>query len=444
MWLVEAGELRLLCDPLLGETHHGGVFEVVPRRRVHAEALRADFVLVSHRHPDHFDVPSLHALAQIDADSVVLTPDALVAWAATQLGFRTVRIVAPGEHVGLDGVELVTTPSLATDEWGVMIADDDGVVWNLVDTVLRDAAHVRDVRDRALAGMGRIHLDLALVRWQPMLEIAAPLGRATGFPMRDYAELLHQCAALAAGAVVPSACGGAHTEPYAWMDRYVYPVTARRFLRDLGQLAPDVDAFPAQIGARFSVVGGETAFDPTGASELVTITEDIDPRIFRPLHMPALVDPHVGGHDEAMMRAQVAAWIEGPLGQALQSAWPSMGVTTPLTFVVEVTFPRVVEAYSLRVGPGGLRVRRGFDDDWDALNLVAGSLLWEVIDGRRHWGDVVLTGALRAATRAYTIGFDRVQRANVAETFLYYALSYDDSVERAVRWEVARAQRTGK
>ena len=91
MWLCEAAGLRLLFDPLLGPEHHCGVFETVPRRRVHAEALRPDFVLVSHRHPDHFDVPSLHRLARLDPEAVVITPDALVAWAARTLGFRTVH-----------------------------------------------------------------------------------------------------------------------------------------------------------------------------------------------------------------------------------------------------------------------------------------------------------------------------------------------------------------
>ncbi|HWB81460.1 MAG TPA: MBL fold metallo-hydrolase, partial [Nannocystaceae bacterium] len=96
MWLCEAAGLRLLTDPLLAATHHCGVFEVVPRREVDAAALRADFVLVSHRHPDHFDVASLDRLAQLDPDSVVVTSDELVAWAARALGFTSVRVVAPG------------------------------------------------------------------------------------------------------------------------------------------------------------------------------------------------------------------------------------------------------------------------------------------------------------------------------------------------------------
>jgi hypothetical protein len=163
MWLVEAGPLRLLCDPLLGPEHHCGVFETVPRRSVHAEGLRPDFVLVSHRHPDHFDVPSLHRLARLDPEVVVLTPDALVAWAARTLGFRTVHEVPPGQRVELDDVRLVTTPSLGRDEWGVVIAADGAVGWNQVDSVLRDATHVRQVLDVALPAVEAECVDFAVV-----------------------------------------------------------------------------------------------------------------------------------------------------------------------------------------------------------------------------------------------------------------------------------------
>ncbi|MEQ9324729.1 MAG: hypothetical protein RIF41_36525, partial [Polyangiaceae bacterium] len=78
---------------LLGETHHGDVFELRPRRRIDEAALAADFVVVSHRHPDHFDVASLHRLAQLDRDSVVLTSDPLVERTARAVGFSTVARV---------------------------------------------------------------------------------------------------------------------------------------------------------------------------------------------------------------------------------------------------------------------------------------------------------------------------------------------------------------
>lgn len=442
MWLCEVGGeaagLRLLFDPLLGPEHHCGVFETVPRRRVHAERLRPDFVLVSHRHPDHFDVPSLHRLARLDPDAVVITPDALVAWAARTLGFHTVHELPAGQEVALDGVRLVSTPSLGPDEWGMVIAADGAAVWNQVDAVLRNPAHVRAVLDAALPAVGASRVDLAIVRWQPMLEIAAVLGRRVGFPYASYADLLAQAAAVEAAAVVPGANGAAHVEAFRWLDRFVFPVSEARFLRDVAKASPGTAALPMTVGGRYHVRPGEVTLDPHGAAALVELDPGPaeDPRRYRPFAMPDLHDPNPNEHDEAVMRPRVHAWIQGDLARGLHRAFPSMGVREPLRLVVEVVFPRAHDAFTLHVGPDGVRVTETYDHDWDALNAIAGSLLWEVLESRRHWGDVLLAGGLRAQTRAYALDEHGLRPAELGETFLYYGLSYDAAVERAVRYEV--------
>ncbi|MCH9683607.1 MAG: MBL fold metallo-hydrolase [Deltaproteobacteria bacterium] len=437
MWLVEAAGLRLLCDPLLEPEHHGGVFEMVPRRTVNAAALFPDFVLVSHRHPDHFDVPSLHRLARLDPDAVVVTPDTLVAWAARAVGFRTVHMLPPGQQVQLEGVRLVTTPSLGADEWGVVVAADGAVVWNQVDAVLRDVDHVRQVLSTVLPAVGAPAVDLALARWQPMLEIAATLGRRTSFPYADYGELLAQVAAIRAHAVVPSANGAAHVQSFRWLDRFVFPVSEARFLRDVPQVSPGTTAFPLRVGGRYRVRAGSVTLQPRGAADLVDCEPGgADPRDYRPFAIPELSDPNLGGHDEALMRPRVDAWICETLAAGLAKAWPSMGVQLLLRFGVEVVFPRACDRFTVHVGPDGARVVKTLEPDWDLINVVAGSMLWEVLEGRRHWGDVLLAGGLRAATRAYAVDEAGLRPASVGETFLYYGLSYDDAVERAVRWQV--------
>lgn len=434
MWLVEAAGLRLLFDPLLEPTHHGGVFEVVPRRRVDAGALRPDFVLVSHRHPDHFDVPSLRRLIALDPDVVIVTPDALVAWAAGELGARTVKRVGAGHRIELDGVTIVTTPSLAPDEWGAMVATADGVVWNQVDTVLTDADEVRRIAAQGLAAAGAAELALALVRWQPLLEVAAQLGHRTAFPYREYAALLAEVVAAGARAVVPAAAGEAHVDAWSTMRRHVFPVSEARFLRDLAAASPATRGLPCRVGARYRVRAGEVDLEPEGAGALVTITDDRDPRRYMPVEFPPLSDPGLSDIDEGTMRADVEAWLRGTLAPALARAWAS---GPPLRFVVEVRFTAAVDVFTLVVDRGDVAVVRGFEDDWDALNVVAGSLFWEVLQARKHWGDLLLAGALRACTRAYDLRDGRLRPLRLGEIFLYHGLSYDDAVRRAVEREVA-------
>ena len=435
MWLVEAGPLRLLTNPLLAPTHHGGVFELVPPRTVDVEALApTDFVLVSHRHPNHFDVPSLAQLARLDADSVVVTPNPLVAWAARELGFRTVRTVAPGKLIELDGVRLVTTPSLSADEWGTMFATDDAVVWNQVDTVFSDVASLRAALAASLAALGATRIDLALARWQPMLEIAAPLGHRTAFPYRDYAQLLDQAAAIGARALVPASCSGTHAGPFAWMDRYVFPVGQARFARDLERRAHGLAVLPPLVGARYRVRHGDISVLP-------------DQPIVRVLDAP---DPARSTARSRSRRSQIRAWRS----QACARAWP----------------PGSPRSWHRRWRPRGptwaSRQRCDSPSTWCSPAAATATRSWSTApvrasiaasiptgtratswparcsgrcEGRRHWGDLLLGGALRAVTGLYEVNARGLHPAELSAAFLYYALPYDEAVRRAVRWQVVQA-----
>ncbi|MEZ4227625.1 MAG: MBL fold metallo-hydrolase [Polyangiaceae bacterium] len=68
MWLLELGmaSTRILFDPLLDDVHDAGLSRLVPARVLDREGLAPDFIVVSHRHPDHFDVDSLAWLARRD------------------------------------------------------------------------------------------------------------------------------------------------------------------------------------------------------------------------------------------------------------------------------------------------------------------------------------------------------------------------------------------
>lgn len=438
MWLCEVAEQRLLFDPLLGETHHCGVYQTTPHRTLHVDRLRPTAILVSHRHPDHFDIGSLHQLAQHYPGVPLFTPDPLVMSSARRLGFRDVRSFVTPEVLELPGVRMTATLSLANNEWGMVVASDDGAVWNQVDTVLRNPEHVRSVAAHAAQRVGRPGIDLALVRWQPMHEIAAQLGGRIDFPLETYADLLAQIVATGAAAIVPSACGAKHTEAFSWLDSIVYPVSPQRFLCDMANFEPDLDAFPAVLGARYGLRQGEVDFDPEPDGEPLvhTVLDASDPRDYRPLSIPALSDPNPGEHPESITRPAVARWIEDEVAPALSRQFPSFGVEDPLRFVVEVQFANVIDSFTITVDGDGTTLKRTSDTNWDAIMAVAGSLLWEVIEGRRGWGDVLLAGAMRAHARAYSPFNGRVHKLPVAPTFLYYALSYDQSVERAIAWEL--------
>ena len=428
MWLLQTGELRILFDPLLSDSHMGGVFEVRPRRRIDAAALRPDFIVVSHRHPDHFDVASLRQLAALDADSVLLTSDALVERCARAVGFHTVARVDAEHTVTLEGARLLTTPSFGNEvEWGVMVATDDGVAWNQVDSVMRGAGDVRLVIEHAAGALAQPQLvdalTLGLVRWQPLLEVQPLLAGAIGFPWAAYGAVLDEVAALRAKVVVPASAGVAHASAFGWMNRAAYPVPQARFVRDAESRCA-TRALSGVVGSTYQVRGGQVAHDETCAP-FVEVDRELVPQPFVPLAIPELRDPNLGRR--AGMHDRVERWLRDVLVARLPS---------DLTLVLEVVYPDGRDAFTFRDGG----ITPSFDEDYDVLNQVAASMLCDVIDGTRHWGEVLLSGSLRASFRAYAVDENGLSKAKVAPIFLYYGLSYEESSERWVTSLISAAR----
>ncbi len=432
---MEAGGLRLLFDPILHDPHHRGVYELEPPRWLEAERLRPDVVLVSHAHPDHFDVRSLHALARLDPHVVVVTPDELVADVCERLGFAGVQRVPPDRELRFGDTRLVTTPSLATEpEWGAILEDAHGSVWNQVDTVLRSSADVRRVVAHARLAEP---LALVLARWQPLLEIEAQVPGSLAFPFAEYALLLEQVVATGARAVVPSAAGQRHRAG-AWLDALCRPVTEARFALDFEARAPEVRTLLPEPGDVLRLRHGETHLErsawlaPTGGVHRLHARGPRPPH--RGLEVPPVTE-HAPPTEEHAIEAVVAPFVRQALPEALVTGLASASVEQA-SLGLEVVFASGVRAWTYEVAGGRCRVREGLASELDVLDVVASSALADVLSGARSWGDVLLAGELRASVRAYRVSARGVERLPVAPVFLYYALSYEESVRRATWSEV--------
>jgi len=438
MWLAEAGGLRILFDPLLGETYHDGVFEVVPRRRVDIDALRPDLVVVTHRHPDHFDIDSLDQLAQRYPQAVVLTADVLVGETCQKLGFAHVSLLGDWQHLALDGVDLLTTPSYCSvDEWGILVATGDGVVWNQVDTEL--GQKVRPVLARAAEILQRPAiadgLSLAIARWQPLLQVDAVLGRATNFPTRTYAAELNRIAACRAQAIIPGAAGSQVVGHGRWLNAFAYPVSPARLARDLARRCPEAAIYPARPGARWRLHAGAVA--PDTDSTLVEVLETDDQRSFRPLSLPPLTDPDPKGIGDAALLAAIAPWVQGSLARPVGERLAPLGGGV---VALEVVFPSGhEETWTLEVSADAIRVTRGAVAEPDLINQIAASDLVDVIAGEAHWGRPLLSGRLRSVGALYTVGPEGLEAMRLPPFFLYLALPYAEATARWVSHAVQRS-----
>ncbi|MCA9620866.1 MAG: MBL fold metallo-hydrolase [Myxococcales bacterium] len=439
MWLAEIGELRLLFDPLLTPTHHGDVFRMATPRQIDARELRPDFILVSHAHPDHFDVPSLRRLAELDRDSVVLTPDPLVERTARRLGFTQVARIEADHRVELEGATLVTTRSFGTAvEWGVIVASAEATVYNQVDTVMRSPADVRDVLERAAAALARPALasvgpTLLLARWQPLREVEAALAAEAGFPYAGYRDLLEQLAAAGAGALIPAAAGTAHAAPYAAMNEVVFPLSEARFRQDVASRCPRTRVLEAVVGGRYRVDAQGVAL-VDHAPYVTCANEGPAPR-FTPFALPPLED--VDPRPPALLRARAARFVEDELAPALARVVRDLPDAPPtLTFALDVVARDGRDEHRLTFDAQGNRLAPAPRESYDVLDAIAASMLVDVVEGRRHWGEPLLAGKLRASTRAYRVDASGLERLPVAPIFLYYALSYDESHARWVEHQL--------
>ncbi len=113
-WLFETAAGCFLTDPVLSDPFEEGTVTSCPRRAVRLEQFPTlQGIIVSHRHLDHFDLPSLAALDQ--RVPVFCPDDPFLLYGLQRLGFCDIRRLAPFVAQQIGGLRLLPTPSLNRD-----------------------------------------------------------------------------------------------------------------------------------------------------------------------------------------------------------------------------------------------------------------------------------------------------------------------------------------
>jgi len=103
--LIRYSHATIVVDPMLGRWL-GGIRRAVEPGLAPADLSTVDVVLISHRHTDHFHMPTLGKLPRT-ASLVVPAGTAAV---VSSLGFARVIELSPGSEVELCGVGITATP----------------------------------------------------------------------------------------------------------------------------------------------------------------------------------------------------------------------------------------------------------------------------------------------------------------------------------------------
>ena len=357
--LVEMEGATCLMDPVFCDPFEEGAVTSCPRRSVFPDRLpQVDTVIISHRHPDHFDLRSLVMLPR-DAD-VILPVDPLIGYALKKLGFRHIHPVEPMAPIVSDRFELYPTRSeVATvREFGMMFRDASGTFWNQVDSPLSSST-IEGVKQR----FGGIKLLFAMYASQNFDYFDR---RSSEFPYETHRQNLESVIRIDPHVVAPGAAGFRFCGAHAWLNAFLFPVSRQRFVEELKRIGFRGATAIMNPGDVFHVDAGNVDHRP-GASEVAVMEEDDSDRLcFDPTApVPALSDPNPDGWSNQELRR-----IIDPLAIQGLTAYVEAGYRKADT-VVDL-YRRHGASYTLSVVfPDGECDHHRFDFDAEAVRITS-------------------------------------------------------------------------
>ena len=337
-WLIETSAGCFLTDPVLFDPFEEGTVVSCPRREVHLARLpELRGIVVSHRHLDHFDLPSLVVLDR--RVPVFCPPDPLLQYGLKQLGFNDLRWLEPFIPHQIDTLTLLPTPSLNRDvmECGLVFQDTTGTLFNQVDTVLGPD----DVqRLKQAAGVPDVHLAMYASQHFGFFESKRDYTAAT------YAINLHVALLLDAGCVVPASAGFRFADEFDWLNRHVFPIRAEQFTTDLQRLRPDLQTESLHPGDCLTIRSGHVSVEQQIADYVTLLEVDTHHLAYDPsAPVPPLQETNQSGYGIRGMRELAQGVLELGLPQYL-----NQDISTPeeiawqyarygVIYQVEVVFP---------------------------------------------------------------------------------------------------------
>lgn len=337
-WLFETTAGSFLTDPVLFDPFEEGTVTACPRRAVHLAQLPAlQGIIVSHRHLDHFDLPSLAAL---DRRVPVWCPDdPFLLYGLQRLGFGDVRRLASFVSQQIGALRLLPTPSLNREvlEHGFVVQDATGTMFNQVDTFL-----AADTLQRLQREVGQLDVHLAMYASQNFHLFESKREQTAAM----HGINLHTACLLGARCVVPAAAGFRFTDDLAWLNKHVFPISRTRFVDDLRQLNPALRTAELNPGDTLVVEPGNIAVQRQ-ATDLVTMIEDDTYRIAydAAAPIPPLHDPNPAGYGLQGLQEFAQGLLEIGLPQYLVRGMATgEQVTTQymqygVVYQVDVVFP---------------------------------------------------------------------------------------------------------
>lgn len=440
--LVELDGATCLMDPVFDDPFEEGAVVSCPKRTVDVEALPpVDLLIVSHRHPDHFDIPSLVRVPR-EADAIC-PADPLIVYVLKELGFTHVHPVHPMAPILSETFELYPTRSEVNTvkEFGVVFRDRSGTFWNQVDTFLaHDTIH--RVRER----FGRVDLLFAMYASQNFDFFES---RATTFPFATHTDNLRNVLRIGPQVVVPGSAGFRFCGDHAGLNAFLFPISRERFVTDLQRLEPELRTLIVNPGDVVEVEGGAVCHR-RGASEAAVMEAD-DTHLIRfdpTAPIPDLADPNPEGEPANRLAPVIDRFIvDGMLayarrGYAREDRVIGLYRRYGASYALGVVFPDGrVAWYCLTFGPDAPDLsRQEVAPNAHVVHKIAASALVSWIEHRKSFFYV------RAYSRRFTTLYHltragdavSVEPKPLPDLLMHYLLNVAEGSEGAAKELVDR------
>jgi UDP-MurNAc hydroxylase len=435
---VRTSSCRILIDPVFWDPHFEDLADVYPQRLVLEDLVpEFDILIISHRHLDHFDVRTLSSLPK---DVGVFIPqDSLMENCLRELGFNRVRMLPSFAEVSLGQAKLLTTRSEGSaKEFGILVADESGVVWNQIDTVVKS--------DTIAALLSRYpQIDLMLAMWQPMIELNYQTHQSLTFPFSEYTRLLYNISLISPKAVAPGANGFRYRGDASWLNRVVFPVSRERFCKDAKAACPSLkDAVLVLDPGDVVHVEPEGIEKVAGGCPFVRrVSQTIQSYDFSPVKIDDhLVDRNPDGYDLDSMRNVISEAISGDLPEFINSH--------PMTFLdhrkweviyeLEVSLPDERRRWVIDFSEEPVRALPQSNPLANFFVYVTASALFGLIRQLKGWDYALLGGYYRTYQKIYQVtphGLVRPQHCVFSDP-LRQRFNYDKQLESVVSNEILR------
>ena len=414
---VNTEDCKILIDPVLEDPFFEGLNESCPKREIAKEKLpEYDFLIISHRHLDHFD---LRSLAYLPKNVDVLIPqDYLIEDCLLQLGYSRIYPLADFAKVRTSSTTIMTTSSeIKVPEFGIVIADSSGVFWNTVDTFFAPKT-IQKVRESFPK------IDFLLTTWHISMEGKYQCNQDISFPFELYSYLLKLIALIEPSAIAPGAQGFKYIGSSSWQNQVVFPLTRERFCHDIKSAFPELEnnVFELNPGDIFDCDSGQYSVLKQASLYAHTLVDDRETIDFAPVIAGNdLIDYNSDNHNSELMRHKIEEIVSHQLPQFITKNSESLFEKHRywnVIYQLTVIFPDGEQKWYIDFSESVIKTRKGRNPQANYYSYITASTFYNLIMRQKDWDYALCNGEYRTFEKVYLINksdFQYPQTINIED-----------------------------